>query len=141
VFTRVLKERPEQTPRSTRHLTADENETLVRLAERARRATKKVGKRLGPNPGPDQLRGLEASLEDRLASEELSALLIRLKEDRVPWPELDAACGYRPGSARARALRHGYAQAPPSMSSYTPTPLSVWAQPTPVSQLTESASV
>lgn len=140
-FTRVLKERKEQLPRATRPLADAETERLARLAERARRATKHVGKRLGPRPRPEQLRDLEASLEDRLASEELSALLIRLKEDNVSWLDLDTACGYRPGSARARALRHGYAQAPPSMAPYTPTPLPGWPGPNPVSQLTNSASV
>ena len=140
-FSRLLKERPEQLPRTTRVLTGAETEELTRLAGRARRATKNVGKRLGANPRPEQLRDLEASLEDRLASEELSALLIRLKADRVSWRELDAACGYRPGSARARALRHGYSRTPPSMSPYTPTPLPGWPLPDPVSQLTESASV
>jgi hypothetical protein len=140
-FTRVLKERKDPAPRATRPLTAAEAESLSRLAERARRATKNVGKRLGPRPRPEQLRELEASLEDRLASEELSALLIRLKEDNVSWLDLDSACGYRPGSARARALRHGYAQTPPSMAPYTPTPLPGWPGPNPVSQLTNSASV
>lgn len=140
-FTRVLKERKAPVPRATRPLTEAEAESLARLAERARRATKNVGKRLGSRPRPEQLRELEASLEDRLASEELSALLIRLKEDNVSWLDLDSACGYRPGSARARALRHGYAQTPPSMAPYTPTPLPGWPGPSPVSQLTDSASV
>lgn len=140
-FTRVLKERKDPLPRATRPLADAEAERLARLAGRARRATKHVGKRLGPRPRPEQLRELETSLEDRLASEELSALLIRLKDDNVSWLDLDSACGYRPGSARARALRHGYARTPPSMAPYTPTPLPGWPKPNPVSQLTESASV
>lgn len=140
-FTRVLKERKEQTPRATRPLTDGEAERLARLAAKARKATKHVGKRLGPHPEPEQLRELESSLEDRLASEELSALLISLKEDNVSWLDLDLACGYRPGSARARALRHGYARTPPSMAPYTPTPVPGWPALIPVSQLTDSASV
>jgi hypothetical protein len=140
-FTRVLKERKDPVPRATRPLADAETEALARLAERARRATKNVGKRLGPRPRPEQLQELEVSLEDRLASEELSALLIRLKEDNVSWLDLDSACGYRPGSARARALRHGYARTPPSMAPYTPTPLPGWPAPKVVSQLTNSASV
>lgn len=140
-FTRVLKEPKEPAPRGTRPLTESEAESLAQLAARARRATKNVGKRLGPQPRPEQVRELEASLEDRLASEKLSALLIRLKEDNVSWLDLDSACGYRPGSARARALRHGYAQTPPSMAPYTPTPLPGWPGPKAVSQLTKSASV
>lgn len=141
VFTRVLKERRSPETRTARPLTEAETERLRHLAERARRATKNVGKRLGANPRPEQLRDLESSLEDRLASEELSAFLIGLKEDRVSWLDLDTACGYRPGSARARALRHGYAQTPPSMTPYTPTLLPGWPKLDPVSQLTDFASV
>lgn len=127
-FTRILKGRTDQAPRATRTLDPAEAERLRHLAERARKATKSIGKRLGPRPSAEQLRALEASLEDRLASEALSALLIGLKEDQVSWPDLDAACGYKPGGARARAIRHGYAQAPPSMSPYTPTPLPGWPE-------------
>jgi hypothetical protein len=140
-FNRVLKDRKEQVPRATRPLDEAETERLRHLAERARKTTKHVGKRLGPNPRPEQLRDLESSLEGRLASEELSAMLIRLKEDNVSWLDLDAACGYKPGSARARAIRHGYAQVPPSMSAYTPTPLSGWPELESVSPLTNFASV
>ncbi|MBG0738874.1 hypothetical protein IV500_05490 [Paeniglutamicibacter antarcticus] len=140
-FTRVLKDRKSPPPRATRPLADTETERLARLAERAKRATKNVGKRLGSSPRPEKVRELEVSLEDRLASEELSALLISLKNDNVSWLELDTACGYRPGSARARALRHGYAQTPPSMAPYTPTPLPGWPQQNPVSQLTDRSSV
>ncbi|GAA4035633.1 hypothetical protein GCM10023063_20250 [Arthrobacter methylotrophus] len=139
-FTRVLKARKEPI-RSVRVLDETEVQWLRELADQARKATKAVGKRLGPSPSPEQRRALEVSLEDRLASEELSALLIRLKKNHVSWPDLDAACGYKPGGARARALRHGYSQTPPSMAPYTPTPLPGGPKPDPVSQLTDSASV
>ncbi|ACL42104.1 hypothetical protein Achl_4153 (plasmid) [Pseudarthrobacter chlorophenolicus A6] len=138
-FTRLVKERP--APREGRKLDEAEVERLRRLADRARTATKSVGKRLGSNPSPEQVRALESALQGRLASEELSALLIGLKEDNVSWPDLDSACGYKPGGARARAIRHGYAQTPPSMSRYTPTQLPGWPQPAAVSQLTDSHSV
>ncbi|MET4143729.1 hypothetical protein [Arthrobacter sp. UYCo732] len=139
-FTRLLKETSAQ-PRSARALDLAETEKLRLLADRARKATKTVGKRLGHNPSPEKIRALEAALEYRLASEELSALLIGLKAENVSWPDLDTACGYKPGGARARAIRHGYAQTPPSMSPYTPTLLPGWPEPAQISQLTDSASV
>lgn len=138
-FTRILKQSSHG--RAARRLDESEVQKLGKLADRARKATKSVGKRLGSNPNPDQLLALEASLEDRLASEELSALIISLKSDNVSWPDLDAACGYKPGGARARALRHGYAKTPPSMSPYTPTPLPGWPARETISQLTGRASV
>lgn len=125
-FTRLLKERAAPAPRGS--LDEAARERLRLLAERARQATKAVGTRLGPDPKPEEIEALKQSLAARQASEELSALLIRLKTFNVPWPELDAACGYRPGGARRRAIRHGYAETPPSMKAYTPTPEYVWPE-------------
>lgn len=119
-FTRLLKERAAPAPRGS--LDEATRERLRLLAESARKATKAVGTRLGPAPKPEEIAALKLSLAARQASEELSALLIKLKKLNVPWPELDAACGYRPGGARRRAIRHGYAETPPSMKAYTPTP-------------------
>lgn len=127
-FTRVLKERQE--PPARTRLAEEDRERLRQLAEHARKATKSVA--------------LKQSLAARRASEDLSALLIRLKDLKVTWPELDEACGYKPGGARARAIRHGYAQTPPSVSRYTRTPPVVPDQQTPglpISQLTDSHSV
>ena len=137
-FTRVLKERTEP---GRRQLAETEIQRLRDLAGQARKATKSVGKRLGSNPGQEKVQALESSLAGRRASEELSALIIELKTSNVAWADLDAACGYKAGGARARAVRHGYATVPPSRKPYTPTPPSTMADVSAVSQLTKNASV
>lgn len=127
-FARVLKDRPAPAP-SAGVLETDEKGRLRDLAATARHSSKFVGKGLGADPAPDRVRALKESLAARAASEELSALIIALKRRNVPWPDLDDACGYKPGGARARAIRHGYSAAPPSRKPYTPTPAAVGLDP------------
>lgn len=100
-YTRVLKPRPEPKPRG--RLTDEERDRMRRLAVLARANTKAA-----------------RTKAEREASEQLSALIIAAKERRITWDDLDEACGYRPGSARARAVRHGYGKLPPSMKAYSP---------------------
>lgn len=94
---------------------------MRRLADAARKATKRVGKRLGPAPSDEEIRELEAALAARKASEELSEMLMAARSRGIPWAALDAACGYARGSAQARAVRHGYGDTWASLSTYTPT--------------------
>lgn len=61
----------------------------------------------------------QRTLDARKASENLSALIAKLKGAGATWPQLDEACGYKTGGARARAIRHGYGTVPPSMKPYT----------------------
>lgn len=106
-------------------LTDEEEQAMRRLADVARKATKRVGKRLGPAPSPDEVQELEAALRVRRASEELSGLIMAARGRGVPWAALDAACGYARGSAQARAVRHGYGDPWSSLPAYTPTDDSV----------------
>jgi hypothetical protein len=99
----------------------DEAAQMRRLADAARKATKKVGKRLGPAPSAEDIRELEDALAARKASEELSGLIMAARGRGVPWAALDAACGYARGSAQARAVRHGYGDPWASLPTYTPT--------------------
>ncbi|MCU6480161.1 hypothetical protein [Arthrobacter sp. A2-55] len=99
-------------PRAARgSLTAVELEELGRLAGIARTATK-------VRPGADVPEDKRAA---RKASEALSALIAAARDRKVPWAQIDAACGYNAGGARARAIRHGYGKIPPSMRAYQPT--------------------
>lgn len=95
------------------HLTDEERDQMRALADLARQAS-----RLHAGSDPVQLAG---TLKARKASEQLSAMIAAAKERRVTWPEIDEACGYAPGSARARAKRHGYGSRPASVPAYTAT--------------------
>lgn len=101
-YSRPLKVRPAPSPRG--RLEEAERRQLRELAAVARGNTKSS----------------ERTPAEREASEQLSALIIAAKERRITWDDLDEACGYRPGSARARAVRHGYGKLPPSMKPYSP---------------------
>lgn len=101
-YKRPLKGRPAPNPRGK--LTEAERKKLRQLAAIARGNTKST----------------ERTREEREASEQLSALIIEAKGRRITWDDLDEACGYRRGSARARAVRHGYGKLPPSMKRYSP---------------------
>lgn len=100
---------------------------LAELAQLARTSSQNTGRTLPRNPTPEQLAALEASLRARKASEELSAMIIAARARNVPWADLDKACGYRPGAARARALRHGHGTLPPSRRAYRTTPVDTFA--------------
>lgn len=91
---------------------------LAELAQVARTATKNTGRSLGPDATEEQRRAAAESIGTRQASEELSELIIEAKTSGVPWSAIEAACGYRPGAARARAVRHGYGSLPPSRQAY-----------------------
>lgn len=101
-YSRPLKFRPAPSPRGK--LDEAERKKLRELADIARGNTKSA----------------ERTPAEHEASEQLSALIIAAKERRITWDDLDEACGYRPGSARARAVRHGYGKLPPSMKRYSP---------------------
>lgn len=112
-YRRPLKGKPEPRPRGT--LSSEERTRMRTLARTARMAGKvPAAAGAGEDLPPEAGRALVA----RRASEELSALIISAKDRRVRWEELDEACGYRPGGARARAVRHGYGKLPPSMAGY-----------------------
>lgn len=108
-YSRPLKGRPAPSPRGK--LNEAEKQLMATLAAAAREATKA--------PADEASRH---TLPARMASEQLSALIIAAKKRRVTWADLDEACGYRPGSARARAVRHGYGKLPPSMTGYSRHP-------------------
>lgn len=91
---------------------------LAQLAQVARTSTKNTGRSLGPDATDEQRRAADESIRARKASEELSDLIIETKNSGVLWAEIEAACGYRPGAARARAVRHGYGSLPPSRQAY-----------------------
>ncbi|MCC3299244.1 hypothetical protein [Arthrobacter caoxuetaonis] len=110
-YRRPLKGKPGPRPRGT--LSGEERTRMRALAVKARAAGKE------PAVTGDALpQEAERILEARRASEELSAMIISAKDRRVRWEELDEACGYRTGGARARAVRHGYGKLPPSMTGY-----------------------
>lgn len=113
------QDRPAPRPPAGR-LSAEERARLLSLARRARSASRISGRRIPP--GENEQDYLRRLIEARRASEELGALIIEAKGRRVSWADLDDACGYAPGSARARAKRHGYGSRPPSLCMYTPTP-------------------
>lgn len=96
------------------HLTEGERARMRTLAGHARQASRLPA----GSTDPEQL---AAALKARRASEELSAMIAAAKTRRVTWPEIDKACGYAPGSARARAKRHGYSTRPKSVPAYQPT--------------------
>lgn len=102
------------------HLSAEERAHMLSLAARARNASRISGRRI-PR-GVNEHEYLRRLIQARQASEELGQLIIEAKSRNVSWAELDDACGYAPGSARARAKRHGYGSHPPSLCAYTPTP-------------------
>lgn len=104
-------------------LTDAEKARFRELASIASKTTKSTGEGLGPNPSAEEIEAAAQALKVRKASEELSALIIDAKNRNVSWPDLDAACGYRKGAARARASRHGFGKLPPSMKKYTTTKL------------------
>lgn len=104
-------------------LTDAEKARFRDLATIASKTTKSTGEGLGPNPSAEEIEAAAQALKVRKASEELSALIIDAKNRNVSWPDLDAACGYRKGAARARASRHGFGKLPPSMKKYTTTKL------------------
>lgn len=104
-------------------LTDAEKTEMRRLADAAKKATKRVGRRLGPAPSAEEVKELQAALDARKASEELSDLIIAARNRGVPWTDLDEACGYARGSAQVRAVRHGYGQGWSSLPVYTPTQL------------------
>lgn len=108
-FQRALKPGPSTPARGK--LSDAEAARLATLAAAARTARRP---RLAVGTGPAH----EASLAAREASRDLSALIIALKRRDVPWPELDAACGYKPGGARVRAIRDGYATTPMSRTAH-----------------------
>lgn len=118
-YVRPVKSKPEVTPKTK--LTADEKRRFRHLAQIAAKTTKSTGKNLGPNPSEEELEAAAQALKVRRASEELSALIIDAKRRNVSWPDLDDACGYKRGAARARASRHGFGKLPPSMKAYTET--------------------
>ena len=105
-FVRPVRRRRGQ-PAERGELTAEEKGRMRELAKVAVNA-RALG--LGPSrAGADAAAG---SLAVRKASEELSAMIIAAKERNVTWADLDEACGYRRGGARARATRHGYGSLP-----------------------------
>ena len=118
-YVRPVKAKPQITPKTK--LTEAEKKKFRRLAEIAAKTTKSTGKNLGPNPTKEEKEEAAQALKVRRASEELSALIIDAKNRNVSWPDLDEACGYRRGAARARASRHGFGKLPPSMKAYTKT--------------------
>lgn len=118
-YVRPVKDKPKVTPKAK--LTPDEKKRLRHLASIASKTTKSTGKNLGPNPTEEEKAAAAQALKVRRASEELSALIIAAKNRNVSWPDLDEACGYRRGAARARASRHGFGKLPPSMKAYTET--------------------
>lgn len=120
-FTPYTKPRKAPTERHRPELGTEEAEQMRRLADVARKATKRVGKRLGPAPSAEDIQELEDALAARKASEELSDLIMAARGRGVPWPALDAACGYARGSAQARAVRHGYGEGWASVPAYSPT--------------------
>jgi hypothetical protein len=125
-FTPYTKQTKVQAHRPGRPaLGAEEAERMHRLADVARKATKRVGKRLGPAPSAEDIQELEDALAARKASEELSGLIMAARGRGVPWPALDAACGYARGSAQARAVRHGYGEGWASVPAYSPTDATV----------------
>jgi hypothetical protein len=107
-------------------LTDQEKAHFRELASIASKTTKSTGEGLGPNPSADEIEAAAQALKVRKASEELSALIIDAKNRNVSWPDLDAACGYRKGAARARASRHGFGKLPPSMKKYTTTSIDAY---------------
>ncbi|MEH0110718.1 hypothetical protein V6N00_13490 [Tersicoccus sp. MR15.9] len=86
-------------------LSAEETATFRALADQARTN----------HTGPE-------SAVARVVSERLSAMIHEARQRGVRWVELDEACGYAPGSARARAARHGYERLAPSRRAYAPVP-------------------
>ncbi|MGK3708595.1 hypothetical protein [Arthrobacter sp. IK3] len=116
VYRRPTKGRPPLNPRGT--LSDEERRTMRKLAARARSAAKVPVRLAGQDPREETRRRVKAVMEARQASEQLSAMIIGAKARRVRWEELDEACGYKPGAARARAVRHGYGKLPPSMNGY-----------------------
>ncbi|NKX55974.1 hypothetical protein [Arthrobacter mobilis] len=115
-FNRAVKRSrtPKALPRG--QLTNEEKQRLGELAAIAGRAT-----RMGQKSRRKGAEFIEEHLTVRQASEELSALIAEVKRRNVIWADIDYACGYRRGSARARAARHGYGSTPPSMRGYTRT--------------------
>jgi hypothetical protein len=116
VFDPYLRSAPapaEPAPAAER-LSDQEKERMRDCAARARRA-RKTGAVSG-----DPIE-LAPALAARKASEELSDLIIAAKQRGITWPELDEACGYARGGARARAARHGYGNQWASMVQYTRT--------------------
>lgn len=107
-------------------LTDEEKAHFRELASIASKTTKSTGEGLGPNPSAEEIEAAAQALKVRKASEELSALIIDAKNRNVSWPDLDAACGYRKGAARARASRHGFGKLPPSMKKYTTTSIDAY---------------
>lgn len=118
VFSPAPKDRPAKAkPAAARgKLTVEEAARLRELADAARKS-----RQLG------MATPKEESLKARRASEELSALIIAAKARKISWPDLDTACGYAPGGARTRAVRHGYGKTWPSLTPYTPTDPEVFA--------------
>lgn len=113
--------RPKETEPATAgpgRLEHDEAARMAELAATARASSKNTGRSLGQNPTVEELAAVERAVKARRASEELSDLIIAAKQRNVPWADLDAACGYRPGAARARAVRHGYGSLPPTRKAY-----------------------
>lgn len=99
-------------------LAPEEASRLAELAATARASSKNTGRSLGPDATAQERAAVERSIAARRASEELSGMIIAARKRNVPWADLDAACGYRPGAARARAVRHGYGTLPPSRRAY-----------------------
>lgn len=99
------------------HLSEDERDRMRGLADEARRASR-IGPRTSEITADEHLAKV---LRARQASEKLSAMITGAKARKVTWAEIDEACGYAPGSARARAKRHGYGSRPQSIPAYTPT--------------------
>lgn len=96
------------------HLSEEERGQMRALADLARQAARIPAGTTDPER-------LDGTLKARRASEQLSAMIAAAKARRVTWPEIDEACGYAPGSARARAKRHGYSTRPKSVPAYTAT--------------------
>ncbi|MCC3292563.1 hypothetical protein [Arthrobacter sp. zg-Y1110] len=115
-YRRPLKGRTAPRPRGT--LGEEQRRTMKALAAKARGAAKIPPLDPVAELPADRKARLERTLEARNASEQLSAMIIKAKADRVRWEELDEACGYKPGGARARAVRHGYGKLPPTMTGY-----------------------
>lgn len=90
----------------------------ARMRECAARA--RTARKTGAVPS-GALVELGPALAARKASEELSDLIIAAKQRGITWPELDEACGYARGGARARAARHGYGNKWTSTVQYTRT--------------------
>lgn len=99
-------------------LAADIASRMAVLARQARSSTKNTGRSLGADASDEERRAAARSVRARKASEELSDLIIAAKNSGVSWAEIEAACGYRPGAARARAVRHGYGSLPPTRRAY-----------------------